>query len=155
MSKQPGALDRDRFNILLMGAIDNELSDKKQLEFEQLLNQFEVFNIQYQEFKELKEVTSTMKFKSPPPEIWDNYWTSVYNRIERGIGWIIFSIGIMLLVTYGLFKAIEAILIHPQLADIVKIGILALLAGFFILIISVFKEKFVMRKSDRYKEVIR
>ena len=94
-----------------------------------------------------------MKFKSPPGEIWERYWVNIYNRIERGIAWIIFSIGFIILLTYGIFKAIEAIIADPKLEGIIKFGILAVIAGIVILVVSVMREKLYTRKKDPYKEV--
>ncbi len=97
-----------------------------------------------------------MKFKQPHTEVWDKYWVNIYNRIERGIAWIIFSIGCMILLTYGLFKAVESIIAEPQLEIIVKIGILAVIAGTVILLVSVARERLFIKKTDRYsKEVQR
>ena len=96
-----------------------------------------------------------MKFKSPLPEVWDKYWINIYNRIERGIGWILFSIGCIILLTYGIFKAIESIIADPQLGGIIKIGILAVITGIVILAVSVMREKLFTKKSDPYKEIQR
>jgi len=96
-----------------------------------------------------------MNKKIPQPEAGDQYWQKVYNRIERGLGWIIFSVGVIILVTYGLFKAIEAIFADTQIVGIVKWGILVLIAGIVILLVSVLREKLFVRKSDPFKEVQR
>ena len=81
---------------------------------------------------------------------------NIYNRIERGIGWIIFSVGCMILITYGLFKAVESIIADPQLETIIKVGIIAVIAGTVILLVSVLRERLFVRKTDQYaKEVER
>ena len=36
---------------------------------------------------------SKRELKKPPKEVWKLYWTSVYNRLGRRIGWILLSIG--------------------------------------------------------------
>ncbi len=96
-----------------------------------------------------------MTLKTPPDEVWDDYWMNIYNRIERGIAWIIFSIGAIILMTYGLFKAVEEIIADPQLAVIVKIGIITVIGGLVILAVSILREKLRVRKSDPYKEIKR
>ena len=96
-----------------------------------------------------------MKQKAPPEEVRDKFWINVYNRLERSIGWIIFTVGAVILITYGLFKAVESILSDTQLVGIVKVGILAAIAGLVILFVSVLREKLFVRKSDPYKEVQR
>ena len=155
MNDQTKTRDQERFQQLLMGALDNELPSDELLEFNVLVRQYPEFKTELEQYRHLKEVTQSMKFKSPKQEVWDNYWMRVYNRIERGIAWIIFSIGAVILITYGLFKAVEAIIADPQLEFIIKIGIIAVLAGLVILFVSVVREKLFVRKSDPYKEIER
>ena len=155
MTEQMMTSDQERFHILLMSAVDDELTGSEQTEFERLVKKYPEFEKEYQNYQKLKEVTQNMKFKSPPAETWDRYWINIYNRIERGIAWIIFSIGSVILITYGLFKAVESIIADPQLEGIIKVGILAVIAGLVILLVSVLREKLFTRKSDPYKEVQR
>ncbi len=155
MSNQLPIKDEERFHQLLMGAVDHELTLEAMREFHNLITKYPVFRTEWEKYKKLKEVTKTMRFKSLPKEVWDNYWMNTYNRIERGIAWIIFSIGCIILLTYGIFKAIETIIADPQLEVIIKIGIIAVIAGLVILLISVVREKIFVRKSDPYKEIQR
>lgn len=147
--------EEERFHTLLMGVVDGELTLEERTEFDRLLNEYIEFKREWKQYQKLKEVTQTMKFNSPPPEVWDKYWVNIYNRIERGIGWIIFSIGCIILLTYGIFKAVESIIADPQLEGIVKVGIFAVIAGIVILVVSVLREKVFTRKTDPYKEIQR
>ncbi len=139
----------------MMAAVDQELTPEEWHNFIQIVNADAKIRKEWEQFQKLKEVTRTMKFKSPPKEVWDNYWMNTYNKIERRIGWIIFSIGAIILITYGLFKAVESIIADPQLQGIVKIGIFAVLLGLVILVVSVIREKIFIRRSDPYKEIQR
>ena len=91
----------------------------------------------------------------PPPEVWDNYWINVYNKFERGIGWLIFSIGAVILLTYGGFKFVESVINDPGLAFAVKFGIFLAIGGLAVLFVSVAREKFFTRRHDPYKEIVR
>jgi len=155
MTDHDKTYNKERFYQLLMGAVDHELTSIEMNEFNNLINTNPDFKKEWEQYKKLKEVTQAMKFKSPPKEVWDNYWLSIFNKIERGIAWIIFSIGAIILITYGLFKAVEAIIADPQLEGIIKIGIIAVLLGLVILLVSVAREKLFVRKSDPYKEIQR
>jgi hypothetical protein len=138
-----------------MGEIDGELTPQESTELRQLLRTYPHLHKERNEYHKLKEVTTQMAFKTPPKEIWDKYWVNIYNRIERSIAWILVSIGAVILITWGLFQAVENMLADTQLVGIVKIGIIFALAGFVILIVSVLREKLIMRKSDPYKEIQR
>ena len=94
-----------------------------------------------------------MELKKPQKEVWEMYWSSVYNRLERQLGWILFSIGAIILLFFGGYKAIEGIIQDPTIPALLKAGILAVLGGIVILLVSLVRERFFVRKRERYKEV--
>ena len=97
-----------------------------------------------------------MKYKEPPDEARENYWSRVYNRLERGLSWILISIGAMILLFYGGFKAVESLVKDPTVAILLKVAILLLLAGLIVLFVSVVRERIFTYKKDKYaKEVKR
>ncbi|RMD95430.1 MAG: hypothetical protein D6813_00400 [Calditrichaeota bacterium] len=147
--------EKERFERLLMQVIDGELTHEEQEEFEKFLRSYPELKDEFKQYQKLKEVTRTMKFKSPSAEVWDHYWTQVYNRLERGLAWILVSIGAIILFTYALYEAALKIIADPNLPRLVKLGILALVTGLVILLVSVIREKIFVRKSDKYKEVQR
>ena len=147
--------DRERFQTLMMGALDGELNAEEQKEFDSMLAADKNLQKEFTKYKKLKEATSTMKLKSPTPEVWDRYWGDVYNRFERGIGWSLFSVGAAILFTFFGFKIIEAVINDPSLAFIAKVGILLTIGGLAVLFVSVAREKFFTRKHDPYKEIQR
>jgi membrane glycosyltransferase len=106
-----------------------------------------------EELRQFEEVMNKMELKKPKPEVWQMYWTSVYNRLERRFGWILFSIGAIILLFYGGYKMIETIIVDSTVPLFLKIGFLGILAGFVVLLVSVGRERFFVRKRERYKEV--
>ncbi len=56
-----------------------------------------------------------MKLKKSPKDVWRLYWASVYNRLERRIGWILFSIGAMIILFFGGYKMVEGIIQDPSI----------------------------------------
>jgi len=81
------------------------------------------------------------------------YWTSVYNRLERGIGWILFSIGAIILLFFGGYKLVEGIIQDASVPLILKIGILSVLGGLVVLLVSLLREQLFVRKRERYREI--
>ena len=146
---------KDRFHILMMGEIDEELSPDEKAEFEKLLISNEEFKKEFDQYKKLKEVTTEMRFSSPPIEMWDGYWLNIYNRLERGIGWLLFSIGSIILLTFGGFKLVEALLMDSNISWIFKAGVLFIMGGLAVLLVSVIRERWFTFKRDPYKEVVR
>ena len=61
-----------------------------------------------------EEVMSKIALKNPPKDVWKLYWASVYNRLERRIGWILLSIGAMIILFFGGYKMVEGIIQDPS-----------------------------------------
>ncbi len=152
---QISSYEWNRFRMLMMAMLDGEISSGDKREFQQYLSTYPECQKEWNEYQKLKEFTMQVKFKDPPEEIWDRYWLNVYNRIERGIGWIFISIGAMIVLFYSGFKAIESLIVDPTIVGAVKIGIIVLLIGTVIVLVSVIREKFFTRKYDKYKEILR
>lgn len=139
----------------LMGYLDNELSDQQRRRFEEHLAGCSDCTAELEEFKKLKAITDEVSLVEPEERIWQEYWSGIYNRIERGIGWIMFSVAAIALSIYGGFRAIEELIRDPNVEIVLKIGLLALIAGLAILFVSVLRERLYFWKTDRYKDVRR
>ncbi len=145
----------DNYRDLLMGYLDNELDDEQKSRFEQHLAGCRECTEELKEFRKLKAITDEVTLVEPEDRIWQQYWGGVYNRIERGVGWIMFSVAAIILAIYGGYKAIEEMILDPKVEIIIKVGLLALIAGMAILLVSVLRERLYFWKKDRYKDVRR
>jgi hypothetical protein len=108
-----------------------------------------------EELRKLKEVAEGVTLVEPEDRLWQDYWGSIYNRIERGLGWIAFSVAGILLVIYGGFKAIEELVRDPSVEPVLKVGLVAAIAGIAVLFVSALRERLYFWKKDRYKDVRR
>ncbi len=143
------------YKDLMMGYLDNELSDEQKRQFEEHLAGCPECAGELEEFKRLKAITDEVTLVEPEDRIWQEYWDGIYNRIERGVGWIVFSVAAVLLTIYGGFRAIEEIIKDPKVELIFKAGMLALIIGLAILFVSVLRERIYFWRKDRYKDVRR
>ena len=141
--------------LFMMGYLDGELQGEDKENLEKHLAQCKKCSAEFEEFKRLHNMTSTLQLSEPEDQLWQQYWAHVYNRIERGVGWIFFSIGAILLLVYGGFKAIESIIVDPTLGIVIKVGLLAVMAGTAILFVSVARERWFFWRKDRYRYVRR
>lgn len=148
------SMERDRFRLLMMKALDGELAGSEHSEFENFLRDEECRQ-EWQSFRKVKEATVDLKLASPAPEVWDGYWRGVYNRMERGIAWILVSLGAVVLCAWGALEAVSALWADAQVPLIVKIAIFTLAAGLFLLFFSVIRERWFTSRHDKYKEVVR
>ena len=148
-----GNLDRARH--LMMARLDGELGAGEADELDRLLTADAELRAEWEKLRRVREVTETMRFRTPPDEIWDTYWTGVYNRFERGLGWLLVSVGAMIVLSLAGWEFLRELLSDAGMSRPVRIGVLALLVGLIVLGVSVVREKLLARRHDPYKEIQR
>ena len=146
---------RERARNLMMAALDGELSVGEQAELDRMLADDAALRVEWTRLQRVKEVTASMSYREPPEEIWDDYWASAYNRLERGLGWVLFWFGVLMLTGWGLWVGVHEVLADSEIPALFKTAIFALLMGGIILGLSVLREKWFTRKKDPYKEIQR
>ena len=91
------------YRDLMMGYLDDELTEEERKRFENHLATCSACAQEFRSFGQLKEMTDGLALAEPEDRIWENYWGQVYNRVERGMGWILLSVaGICLADAYFL-----------------------------------------------------
>ena len=146
---------RVQFQHLITAAYDDELSSQERESFDYFLATYPECAQEWERMQALQQITKTMKFKAPPKEVWDMYWLNTYNRIERGLAWILFSLGAILLGSYAIYNFIAELISDTHLPIVVRTGLITLVIGGVALFVSVVREKLFTRKNDPYKEVER
>lgn len=145
----------ERFIYLNEKYLDSDITTDEKSELDNLLTSDPELKKEFNEQVRIKEILSKMKLKNPSVEIWDSYWLGVYNKLERGLAWILVSLGAVILIVFGTYEAVSKMLKDTSTPAFVKIGVTALLVGGFILLLSVIREKLFTRKHDKYKEIQR
>ena len=79
------------------------------------------------------------------------YRASLYNRLERSIGWFLFFVGILILLIYGSFKIVNCIVKDSSIALLLKIGIFGIIGGQVILMVSLIKEQLFIYLAQKGK----
>lgn len=146
-------MDHNKIKELISSLIDNELDEEQKNIVEEHLRSCPECQREFHELKKLEEVMNIMELKEPKKEVWQTYWMSVYNRLERRIGWILLSIGGMILLFFGGYKVVEGIINDSSTPLLMKAGILSLLGGMAVLLVSLLREQLFVRRRERYKEV--
>lgn len=143
----------DRIRQLLAGYVDNELTTDERAEFERELAVNSELQKEMKDFNRLKAVTSQMKYADLPDEVWEAYWQSVYRKVERGIGWVLTSVGVIILLVFGVFEAFSKLYTEPDAPWWLKVGLTAAAIGLIILLVSLIRERLFAYKRERYSEV--
>jgi hypothetical protein len=136
---------------LLSGYIDGELDEKDRDAVERHLAACDQCRTEYEKLRNLVEVTSEMRFKEPAREVWDDYWSRVYNRLERGAGWMIFVLGIIVWVAWGVYCFVK----DPTIEAVEKVIVAAPIIGILILLISVIRERVYKSRFDKYSREVK
>ncbi len=147
--------EKEHARQLMMAAIDGELREDERSELANYVRKYPELEEEFNVFKNIKEIAMNANYTPPPDSVWDKYWLGVYNKMERGIGWILLSIGAVVLLLYGLYSVIESIFVDVEIPWWLKIAIFSTIAGAIILLVSVVREKIFLHKSERYKEIKR
>jgi len=141
--------------FLMMGYLDGELNEEQKQDFLKHLQECPDCQAEWQSFNQLKEDTQEMKFRALPEMYWDDYWQHVYNRIERGIGWIFFSLGAIIVLAFAGYELMRDFFLNSTEPLILRVGVGIFLLGFIIILVSVLREKLMVRKYDKYRRVVR
>lgn len=140
---------------LMMAYLDSELDDAQNKMLQEHLAQCPKCSKELEEFKSLKSMTDNITLSEPEDQIWQRYWDNVYNRLERGMGWMLMSAAGICLAVFGGFKAIESIVTDPSVSLFLKVALLVLILGLSILLISIMRERLYFWKNDRYRHIRR
>ncbi len=138
----------DSFKTLMMGYLDGELTELERERMERHLEECAECRSEVAAFSRLKEITRPMNLVMPEDAYWEQYWSSVYNRLERKTAWILLSIGAVLVLAYGSYLLATRVLLGGEAPPVLRAGLAALLLGFFTLLASVIRERIHLRTSD-------
>jgi len=105
--------------------------------------------------QKLRDLARDLWRVEPPEELWDEYVDGVYNRMERGLGWVLLIVGAVVLALVGLWYYVTDFLLDPGQGVFEKAGLTVLIAGLVVLFVSVYRKRRREARTDRYREVIR
>ncbi len=145
----------DKYRIMLSGYIDGELTDEEKEEIERHLKSCAECRTELEAFQKLKEVTGAMKYADIPEYVWENYWSGIYRRFERGFGWILLSIGVMILLAFAGYCLVRDFFLNSNEPLLLKFAVGAGGLGLIVLLVSTVRERLFAYTRDRYKEIQR
>jgi len=139
----------------ISGYLDDELDPADREAFERRLEVDGDLARELEALRALRQVTGGMSLREFPDRIWERYWDGTYNRLERRVGWLLFSAGSAVLLAGGLYEAALALLRDTAGPWWIRAAVGALCGGTAILFVSVVRERLFMRRRDPYREVER
>ena len=139
----------------MMGRLDGELSADEESELDGLIAANDELRSEMSSMERIKTVTGAVTLRTPSDQIWEDYMNSVYQKIERGVGWILLSLGAIVILSYGLWNGVSKLIADTIMPWYLKAALLAVLVGGAVITVSVAREKLFMRTKDPYREVER
>ena len=149
-----GPFDPRKEAHLLSGFVDGELDPADEERVRAHLEGDAAARRQVEELQRLNKVTGHLRLKPAPDEEWEGFWDRVYNRAERSLGWLLLTLGAVVLGAYVLVQVVVAV-VSAVLPLLVKLAIFVLGAGLILLLLSVVRERWHARRHTRYKDVKR
>jgi hypothetical protein len=147
--------DNEDIQRLMMAVLDGEATTEQEQMLRSHLETDADLRREFEELQTLKYATMKTQLIEPDGTLWTSYWMNTYARIERGLGWILFSAGAILLLLFGAWEITKEWLADPDLPFWVKTAGILLGAGSIILLVSVIREKLFLHKNERYKDIQR
>ncbi len=145
----------EEWRVLLSAYVDDELEPAERREIEERVKNHPELARELKELETMRGITSGMRLREFPDAVWDRYVEGTYNRLERRVGWILLSLGAMVLIGYGLYELVVFLVAAEEIAWWVKAAIGAVCVGLAVLSVSVIRERLFAWKRDPYRDVKR
>ena len=145
----------EKYRKLMMGYLDNELSEKEVQLLREHLMICDECRSELHRFQTVKGLADTLNILTPEDKFWDGYWAGIYNRMERGLGWLFMSVGILFLFSGVLLGLFRDVIFNPGEPVWLRLGLPVMLLGLAALLTSVVRERFRAYKIERYRDVRR
>ncbi len=139
------------YRILMMGAIDGELDAEQEARFREHSYQCPECAKELIKYQKLSDLTDSLKLKEPADYEWDRIFSSIFYRIASRCGWVCISAGFAMVLGYLLYQ----VCVGWDISLILRLGLLTGFAGFAILILSALRQRFRIKKYERYGAVKR
>ncbi|HPQ67577.1 MAG TPA: zf-HC2 domain-containing protein [bacterium] len=135
--------------------LDGELPAAQVAELERHLADCAACRADLERWRAWGKELANMNFSGDHDRKLDVFETSVYARLERGIAWILLSLGGVLVLASALFYAIRDVLLNPEIVWPLRAGLTLLSLALVILAVGVVRHRLSTYKSDKYKGVLR
>ncbi len=143
----------DKFRELAAGYVDGELTPEEKREFETMMAEHPELRDDVSSFQKINDLTRRVRFEELPDPIWEAYGASLYRRAESALGWILLSIGAMLILGFAAWGMWGGFFMNSAEPLILRIAVGALSVGAIVLFVAKLRETLFAHKRERYRKV--
>ena len=133
----------------LSAYLDGELTQQERQKVTVHLRDCDACRRVHEDFARMRDDIKHLVFPEPTDDEWRNVMGGFAFKTTRGLAWLLWVGGAVVLVAYGLYELIR----DPSINVIEHVGILALILGSVLLFVTVLIERIGSYKADRYKDV--
>ena len=139
----------DHVGEMLSGYIDGELTQQQRQRVEVHCDGCEKCNCNLRELRALRDRVGRSGLSELGEDIWREQMDDTTVRATRGIGWLLFIGGLLILAGYIIYELV----IDTSMTLGVKLLFAAIYGGMGALFVSVLRQRLIERKTDKYKDV--
>lgn len=143
----------DKFRELAAGYVDGELTPEEKREFETMMEEHPELRDDVESFRKINDLTKRVRFEELPDPIWEAYGASLYRRAESALGWILLSVGAMIILGFAAWGMWGGFFMNSAEPLILRIAVGALSVGAIVLFVAKLRETFFAHKRERYRKV--
>jgi len=141
----------DEHGMQLMAYLDGEMSPDERVHFERVLMQTPELQEDLAQFRRLQSLVQRVRIPEPKPELWDECPRHIPQKLLRGIGWILFMLGAVLVAVTSEYLLWSS----NGMPWGLKAGITLMVLGLGVLLGAVILRRRKESRTDRYKEIVR
>lgn len=139
---------------MLMGVLDGELPVADARRVEDHMAVCPACRAEMAAFRELGEAADQLGREEVRVNT-EAAWEQIYDRLARGLGWLLLWVGILLMAGYGLWALGSEFLLDDTVPLAVRGGVGAFGLGCLLLLVNILRERLHRSRTERYSEVER
>lgn len=140
--------------VLLMGYLDGEIGSGEARQVEDHMAVCPACRSEAATFRQMGAAADQLAGEEITVNT-DLAWEKIYDRLARGLGWVLLWVGLTLMAGYGFWVLGAELLTDPEIPLVMRVGIGAFAVGVLLLAISVLRERLYRNRTERYREVQR
>lgn len=133
----------------LSAYLDGELTQQESQQIEVLLRRRPEWQQKLADLRRLREQVHGLEYPQPGDAEWRSVMARVTFKATRGLGWLLGIGAAAVLIGYGLYEFTR----DASVALLERAGVLTMLAGGALLLLTVLWERLAARRQDKYKDI--
>lgn len=134
---------------LLSGYLDGELTQQQRQRVDIHCDTCTECKKNLEELRALRESIGKARLSEIDQDVWREMMDDTTVRTSRGIGWLLILGGVLVAMGMGVYEFV----IDSSLGLAEKLIVGVIYGGFVVLFFSVLRQRFIERKTDKYKDV--